>query len=91
MYATSHRPNARYAPAAFVGGALNLDIAEPFSRLTNRTLVICGAKAPMGATNAMAFAEANPYAKIETVADAGLLPHDEKADWFNVTVGDFLQ
>jgi hypothetical protein len=28
--------------------------------------------------------------KIKTVADAGLLPRDDEADWFNVALSDFL-
>ena len=92
MYATSHRPGARYAPAAFLGEALNLDISEPFARLTNPTFVIWGAEAEQTpASDAMRFAQENPHARVETVTGAGLLPHDEKANWFNEAVMEFLE
>ena len=91
MYATSHVRNARYAPAAFVSGALNLDIREALSRLTNRTLVVWGAEARMApATDAMDFAKADGNIKVELVGDSGLLPQEEKADWFNVTAAEFF-
>lgn len=92
MYATSHAPNARYAPAAFVSGALNLDVHESFARLTNRTLIVWGAEAKMTpASDAMEFAKQNEHVRVELVGDAGLMPHEEKADWFNVTVAEFCE
>jgi pimeloyl-ACP methyl ester carboxylesterase len=92
MYATSHQRNARFAPAAFLGGALNLDISEPFGRLTTPSFVIWGARARMTpAEDAIKFAQGNPHARVETVADAGLLPHEEKANWFNEAVVEFLE
>lgn len=91
MYATSHQPGARYAPAAFVGGALNLDVTEVFARLPRPTLVAWGAQASFAPlAGAEAFAAANPSARLELVDGAGLLPHDEKAGWFNRMVSDFL-
>ncbi len=91
MYATSHQPGARYAPAAFVGGALNLDIGEVFPRITKPTLVVWGAQARMApVSDAEAFAAGNPSARIEVVDGAGLLPHDERAGWFNGTVAGFI-
>lgn len=92
MYATSHKTGARYAPAAFLSGALNLDISEPFARLTTPAFVVWGSKAAFTpVTDAIKFAEENPHARVETVADAGLLPHEEKANWFNEAVIEFLQ
>lgn len=91
MYATSHQPGARYAPAAFVGGALNADISEIFPRLTVPTLVVWGSQAKMApATDAVAFMRSNPAIRFELVEGAGLLPHDEKAGEFNGIVRDFL-
>jgi pimeloyl-ACP methyl ester carboxylesterase len=91
MYATSHARNARFAPAAFVSGALNLDISDALAKLTNRCLVVWGAQAKMApASDAMAFATENGNIRIELVADAGLLPHEEKADWFNVTAAELF-
>ncbi len=91
MYATSHQPGARYAPAAFVGGALNLDVAEVYPRLTKPTLVVWGAQAKMApVSDAEGFAALNPSVRVEIVDGAGLLPHDERAGWFNGTVTDFI-
>jgi pimeloyl-ACP methyl ester carboxylesterase len=91
MYATSHQPGARYAPAAFVGGALNADVSEIFPRLNKPTLVVWGAQARMApASDAEAFAAGNPSARVAIVDGAGLLPHDERAGWFNGIVSEFI-
>jgi pimeloyl-ACP methyl ester carboxylesterase len=91
MYATSHQPGARYAPAAFVGGALNVDISEVFPRLDRPTLVVWGDEAKFApATDAVAFLRSNPSVRFEMIEGAGLLPHDEKAGEFNGIVTDFL-
>jgi pimeloyl-ACP methyl ester carboxylesterase len=91
MYATSHRRGARYAPAAFVGGGLNLKIADSFARLPMPILVVWGAKAKIvPASDADRFKELNQSARIAVAADSGLLPHEEEAAWFNSTVLEFL-
>ncbi len=91
MYITSHQPGARYAPAAFVSGALNLDISEVFPRLSKPTLVVWGAKAKMApVSDAEKFCATNPSVRLEIVDDAGLLPHDEQAAWFNGAVSSFV-
>lgn len=91
MYATSHQPGARFAPAAFVSGALNIDISEVYPRLRMPTLVVWGAQAKMApAEDAEAFAKANTSARVERLDGAGLLPHDERAGAFNGLVTDFL-
>jgi pimeloyl-ACP methyl ester carboxylesterase len=92
MYATSHRPGARYAPAAFVAGGLNLDISEVFPRLSLPVLVVWGDAAKMAPpTDALEFLRENPSVKFEMIEGAGLLPHDEKAGEFNGIVRDFLE
>jgi pimeloyl-ACP methyl ester carboxylesterase len=88
MYATSHQPGARYAPAAFVGGALGIGIAEPIARIATPTLVVCGAKAVAPGTDERLGA--NPAIRREVIDGAALLPHDERAGWFNGTVTDFI-
>lgn len=91
MYATSHQPGARYAPAAFVGGALNLDVSDVFPRVSQPTLVVWGAEAHMApVSDAEGFAAANPRIRLEIAEGAGLLPHDERAGWFNGVVTDFV-
>jgi pimeloyl-ACP methyl ester carboxylesterase len=83
MYATSHAPNARYAPAAFVAGALDVEIGDRLRRLTNKTLVVRG-KEPTE------FEGGNPHVRVEIADGAGLLVHDERAEWFNSVVQEFL-
>lgn len=91
MYATSHQHGAKFAPTAFVSGALNLDISEVFPRLDLPTLVIWGEKArvtPM--TDSADFVEENARVRLAIADDSGLLPHDEQAGWFNGRILDFL-
>lgn len=91
MYATSHQRGARYAPAAFVGGALNVDISEIFPRLQMPVLVVWGDQAKLApATDAVAFLRSNTSVRFEMIEGAGLLPHDEKAGEFNGIVTEFL-
>jgi pimeloyl-ACP methyl ester carboxylesterase len=80
-YATAHRPNARYAPAAFVGGYLNWDARESYRALPQPVLVLWGRDAiytPV--TQAQAFAKLNPRARLHIFERCRLLPHDEHAE-----------
>ena len=92
MYATSHQPGARHAPAAFIGGALNCAIDEIFPRLAVPTLVMLGRDARFGASvSADDFSRLNPDVRVRTIANAGLLPHDERSADFNDVVTQFLE
>ncbi|MBA3616569.1 MAG: alpha/beta fold hydrolase, partial [Rubrobacteraceae bacterium] len=44
-YSTSHQPGARYFPAAFVSGKLNLGVADLWPRVPQRTLICWGLEA----------------------------------------------
>jgi pimeloyl-ACP methyl ester carboxylesterase len=91
MYATSHRRGARYAPAAFLGGGLNVRIDDAFERLPIPILLVWGAKATHApAADADRFKGLNPAARVSVAGDSGLLPHEEEAAWFNSTVLEFL-
>lgn len=91
MYATSHQPGARHAPAAFIGGALNCAIDGIVPRISVPTLVVVGANARFGATaDAEALSRLNPDIRVRTLDDSGLLPHDERSDLFNELVTQFL-
>ncbi len=91
MYATSHRRGARYAPAAFIGGELNIKISEAFERLAMPVLVVWGEKATIvPASDADKFKRLNPASSVVVASDSGLLPHEEEAAWFNSTVLEFL-
>jgi pimeloyl-ACP methyl ester carboxylesterase len=91
MYATSHRRGARFAPAAFIGGALNVPIAGAFERLSIPMLLVWGARATLvPASDAQRFKDLNQAARVAVAAGSGLLPHDEEAAWFNDLVSEFL-
>jgi pimeloyl-ACP methyl ester carboxylesterase len=77
-YAVAHQPNARYAASSFVGGELNLDIADDFEALTQPTLLCWGrdaAQSPMDL--AEAFLERNAQAELAIFDHCAALPHDE--------------
>jgi pimeloyl-ACP methyl ester carboxylesterase len=82
-YQTAHQPGARYAPAAFVGGALAHDVHDAWPRVGQPVLLVWGADAsitPVG--DAATFLALNPGAELETIARSGLVPHDEQAAEF---------
>ncbi len=90
-YAVSHQPNARFAPAALLGGALNRFIRQEFAALRQPVLLVWGYRARLvPPTDGPAFLQANPRAQL-TGFDARLLPHDEQADQFNRYVLKWLQ
>ena len=92
MYATSHQPGARHAPAAYVGGELNLPFDESFGRISQPVLLVFGSEARVTPrTDAEFFTRLHPAARVEVAEGAGLLPHDERAGWFNSTIGSFLE
>ncbi|MDQ2808570.1 MAG: alpha/beta fold hydrolase [Chloroflexota bacterium] len=90
-YLTAHQPGARFAPAAFVGGALAHDVHDAWPRVGQPTLIVWGADAqitPVG--DAATFLALNPGAELETIRAAGLVPHDEQPDEFARIVGSWL-
>lgn len=89
---SGQRPGAKWAPQAFIGGRLNLHIADDFSQLQQPILLVWGrqAKANPLAT-APAFLERNPRAVLKVFDDARLVPHDEQADAFNCFVQEWLK
>jgi pimeloyl-ACP methyl ester carboxylesterase len=90
-YRTSHRPGARYFPAAFVSGKLNLGVADLWPRVPQRTLICWGLEARTAPVReAQRFVEHNPRSEPRIFKDAGLLPHDERAQTFNEEVKTFL-
>jgi len=90
-YRTSHQVGARYFPAAFVSGKLNLGVADLWPRVPHRTLVCWGLEAktaPPG--EAQRFARNNPRSEPRLFKGAALLPHDERSETFNEEVSTFL-
>ncbi|GAC1613715.1 MAG: hypothetical protein NVS4B5_01300 [Vulcanimicrobiaceae bacterium] len=78
-YAATHRSGARYVPAHFVGGALNVDVARDLPFVESPLLVLWGDRASVASpvTNAEAFVRLARDGRLETFANAGLLLHEE--------------
>jgi pimeloyl-ACP methyl ester carboxylesterase len=90
-YRTSHGRGAKYFPAAFVSGKLNLGVAELWPRVPQRTLVCWGQEAKIAPVAELeGFSRGNPRAEPRVFRDAALLPHDERAETFNKEVRRFL-
>lgn len=91
-YNSAHQLGARWAPAAFLGGDLNLNVASEWRQIESPTLIVWGRQASFTPVeDADAFLESNPAARLHVFEQCGLLPHDEYADEFNRMVADFLE
>ena len=88
-FATSHQPGARYAPASFIGGLLNLPIRRAWENLTHPTLIVWGREATSTPVEtAQAFTALKPDTRLEVFDRCRLLPHDEHAERFvQMTLG----
>jgi pimeloyl-ACP methyl ester carboxylesterase len=91
-YAVTHQRGARYVPAAFVGGALDCDVARDLPFLTIPLAVLWGDKAPPTAprANADEFLRLARDAQLVTFADSGLLPHEEEPDAVDRALATFF-
>ena len=90
-YRTSHQRGAKYLPAAFVSGKLNLGVADYWPRVPHRAMICWGKEArTTPASEVGAFVRRNPRSEPRVFEDAALLPHDERAETFNREVREFL-
>jgi len=90
-YRTSHQRGAKYLPAAFVSGKLNLGVADYWPRVPHSALICWGKEArATPASEVGAFVRRNPRSEPRVFEDAALLPHDERAETFNREVREFL-
>ena len=88
---TGHGAGAKYLPAAFVSGKLNLGVADLWPRVPQRTLVCWGQDAKTTPVAELErFVGNNPRSEPRVFRDAALLPHDERAETFNEEVRRFL-
>lgn len=89
----AHQPGGPNAIAHFVTGLLNVNVRDAFTQLSSPILLVWGdalsTETPLG--EAEAFLQANPTARLETIADSGMLPHEEQAQRFHQAVLPFLQ
>ena len=90
-FRTSHQHGAKYFPAAFVSGKLNLGVADFWPRVPHRTLICWGLEARTAPVHeAQRFVQHNPRSEPRIFKDSALLPHDERAETFNEEVRTFL-
>jgi pimeloyl-ACP methyl ester carboxylesterase len=90
-YRVAHQKGAKYLPAAFVSGKLNLGVAEYWPRVPHRTLICWGQEARTTPVSEFEeFVRRNPRSEPRVFRDAALLPHDERAEVFNREVREFL-
>jgi pimeloyl-ACP methyl ester carboxylesterase len=87
----AHQRGAKYFPAAFVSGKLNLGLADYWPRVPHRALVCWGREARIAPVSEVEeFVRRNPRSEPRVFKDAALLPHDERAQTFNKEVREFL-
>jgi pimeloyl-ACP methyl ester carboxylesterase len=90
-YRTSHQRGAKYFPAAFVSGKLNLGLEDRWSRVPHKSFIVWGQEArTTPVSQAQQFIRKNPRAELKIFRDAALLPHDERAETFNEETTKFL-
>lgn len=74
-YRTSHQPGARYFPAAFVSGKLNLGLSDLWPRVPHKSLITWGQEArTTPVSQAQRFIRTNPRTELKVFRDAALLP-----------------
>jgi phosphomannomutase len=78
-YAVTHQPGARFVPAQFVGGALNIDVARDLPFVESPLLVLWGDRASVASPvkNAEAFVRLARDGRLVTFPNAGILAHEE--------------
>jgi pimeloyl-ACP methyl ester carboxylesterase len=90
-YRTSHQPGAKYFPAAFVSGKLNLGLEGLWSRVPHKSFIAWGQEArTTPVSQAQQFTRKSPRAELKVFRDAALLPHDERSETFNEETKKFL-
>jgi pimeloyl-ACP methyl ester carboxylesterase len=89
LYATSHQPGAQHAIAAFLSGYLNTDTRSPFSRLTQRVVLVWGKQdTTTPVTKGVSLQESNPRATLEVFDYCRVMPEQEQPEKFNALVRD---
>jgi pimeloyl-ACP methyl ester carboxylesterase len=91
LYATSHQPGAQHAIAAFLSGYLNTDTRSPFSRLTQRVVLVWGKQdSTTPVEKGVLLRELNPRATLEVFDYCRMMPEQEQPERFNALVRDAL-
>src|SRR3954469_9159142 len=90
-YAASHQRGARHAPAAFLSGHLNMDVRHALRRLSQPAMLVWGEQGSMSPVEEFrGFREIKRDFEISVLSPAGDLPHDERAEDFNVILSTWL-
>ena len=90
-YAASHQRGARHAPAAFLSGHLNIDVRHALRRLSQPALLVWGEQGSIAPVEEFrGFRELKRDFEISVLSPAGDLPHDERAEDFNVILSTWL-
>ena len=91
-YAVTHQRGARYVPAAFVGGGLNINVARDLPFIEAPLLVAWGERAPsVSALRYSAeFISLAQNGTLATFANSGLLPHEEEPEAVAAAIETFL-
>ncbi len=89
LYATSHQPGAQHAIAAFLSGYLNTDTRSPFSRLTQRVVLVWGKQDSTTPVHKReSLLELNPRANLEVFDYCRMMPEQEQPERFNALARD---
>jgi len=91
-YAVTHQPGARYVPANFVGGALNVNVARDLPFITAPILVAWGEQTPSVSKrpHSSEFLQFARHGSLVTFAQSGLLPHEEEPESMRAAIEAFL-
>lgn len=91
LYATSHQPGAQHAIAAFLSGYLNTDTRSPFSRLTQRIVLVWGKQdTTTPVEKGESLKALNPRATLEVFDYCRMMPEQEQPEKFNALVRETL-
>ncbi|HZK55359.1 MAG TPA: alpha/beta fold hydrolase [Desulfosporosinus sp.] len=92
LYRSSHQcPNSSYAPASFVSGLSNLNIASLFGELKQKILLLWGKKAKIGSLPYINdFLGINPSAQFVLFPESAMNPQAESSSSFNKIIVDYF-
>jgi pimeloyl-ACP methyl ester carboxylesterase len=92
-YAITHQPGARFVPAYFLGGGLNINVARDLPFITAPLLFAWGQHSSdvNPANNANEFLNLARDGALATFARSGLLPHEEEPEGLFVAIEAFLE
>ncbi|HEX2165295.1 MAG TPA: alpha/beta fold hydrolase, partial [Thermoanaerobaculia bacterium] len=93
QWAAAHQPNARFAPAAFLGHRLALDVAAAVRDLSVPALTVWTPPSGFQDTDAesRAIAQLNPHLASRVIEDAGAVPHEERPADFEAVVREWWE